>query len=301
MHDIGDASVFVEVARQGSMSKAARQLGLAVSIVSDRVARLERRLGVVLLERTTRRQVLTEAGALYFDRSVNILAEIAEVEAAVRGQGASPRGLLRVTSPTPVGRRRVVSFVAAFRLRYPEINIHLTLEERFADILAEGFDVAIRGGDVADPSLAARKLFEAQRVIVASPAYLESWGAPRHPADLARHACLVFNSGRQMEADWRFGRAAAAMQVRVSGLLASNNSEVPITWSLAGFGLAQKYWWEVFHYVRRGQLVTVLDKFAPDPTPFYAVHPVSGIRSRKIAMFVEELANDLKRRPLDVR
>ena len=181
---------------------------------------------------------------------------------------------------------------ANFTRRYPDIEVKLTLDDSFADILGEGFDVAIRGGPAVDSGFMGRRLFEMRRVVVASPAYLAERRAPERLEDLARHRCLVFNNGRHFHADWRFGRGAGARSVRVEGALATNNSELPVVWALAELGLAQKSLWEVAEPLARGALVTVLNDFEPDPATFFAIHPVSR-SSRKIGLFVEELARFL--------
>jgi LysR family transcriptional activator of dmlA len=288
MHSISDMAVFVEVVRAGSFAAAARRLGLAASVVADRVGGLEKRLGVRLLTRTTRRQ------ATYFAEASAILASVATMERRVSEAAAEPRGELKVTAPMPVGRQWIAPFIGAFAERYPDIRVHLTLEDRFADIVGEGFDVAIRGGPVIDSTLAGRRLFETRRVVVASPAYLDRHGAPSRPEDLGGHACLVFNTSQHFQAEWRFGRGEAARTMRVKGTLAATSSELPVVWALAGLGLAQKSWWEVADHVQAGRLVTVLDAFEPEPATFFAIHPVGRAQSRKVALFVDELAAALK-------
>lgn len=294
MHPISEMEVFIQVVRQGSFSSAARHLGIAPSVIADRVSGLEKRLGVRLLTRTTRRQSITEAGTTYFEEASAILASLSAMERRVTEAAASPRGTLKVTAPLPIGRQRIAPFVAEFVRRYPEIRVHLTLDDRFADIAGEGFDLAIRGGPVIDSALAGRRLFQTRRVVVASPAYLGRHGAPNRPEDLASHACLVFNTGQHFQADWRFGRGDDARNLRVNATLASTSSELPVTWALAGLGLAQKSWWEVADHIQARRLVTVLDAFEPDPATFFAIHPVSRTQSRKIALFVGELVADLK-------
>jgi LysR family transcriptional regulator, transcriptional activator for dmlA len=297
MHSISDMAVFVEVVRTGSFAAAARRLGLAPSVVADRVGGLEKRLGVRLLTRTTRRQAVTEAGATYFEEASAILASVATMERRVSEAAAEPRGELKVTAPLPVGRQWIAPFIAAFAERYPEIRVHLTLDDRFADIVGEGFDVAIRGGPLIDTTLAGRRLFETRRVVIASPAYLDRHGAPSRPEDLGAHACLVFNTSQHFQAEWRFGRGGAARTIRVKGTLAATSSELPVVWALAGLGLAQKSWWEVAGHVQAGRLVTVLDAYEPEPATFFAIHPVGRAQSRKVALFVDELAAALKHIP----
>jgi LysR family transcriptional activator of dmlA len=294
MRPVSEMAVFIEVVDQGSFSAAARRLGLASSVVADRVKGLERRLGVRLLARTTRRQSLTEAGATYLREARAILATVTSLETRLSEESSRPLGVLKVTAPSPVGRQWIAPFVGDFVRRYPAVRVHLTLEDRYADIVGEGFDVAIRGGPVVDTALTGRRLFETRRVVVASPDYLARHGPPESPDELASHTCIVFNTERHFHAEWRFGRGDSARNLRVTGALAGTNSELPVVWALAGLGLAQKSWWEVADHIRAGRLVTVLDPFEPEPATFFAIHPVSSAQSRKIALFVDELAATLK-------
>lgn len=290
MRPIGEMAVFIEVVQQGSISAAARRLGIAVSVVADRVTGLERRLGVQLLTRTTRNQALTEAGMTYFHEARKIMTAMVALETSLMEGSASPRGTLKVTAPNPIGHRLITPFVGDFVRQYPEIQVHLTLEDRFADIVGEGFDVAVRGAPVLDSTLMGRRLFETRRVVVGSPRYLTLRGCPDSPAELAQHDCLLFNKDRHFQAEWRFGRGSEAHSVHIAGRLATTNSELPLAWALAGLGLAQKSWWEVADHVRSGLLVTVLDEFEPDPATFFAIHPVNHAMSRKVAVFIDALA-----------
>ncbi|NVN09935.1 LysR family transcriptional regulator [Nguyenibacter vanlangensis] len=289
MRDTDEMRIFVEIVRQGGLSAAARHLGLAISVVSDRLSRLERRLGTRLLVRTTRRQTLTEAGRIYLDESTAILSATEGMEARVRETVNAPGGLLRVTAPLPFGRIKLAPFVAGFIRRHPDIRVHLTLEDRMTDIVGEGYDIAIRGAPVVDTMLAGRRLMESRRVLVASPAYIARHGQPEIPGDLARHACLVANTSGQCRGTWRFGRGENTRIYRVDGHLASSHSELPVQWALDGMGLTQKSLWEVEDHLRDGRLVTVMEAWEPDPVTFYAIHTISTAHSHKIALFIGEL------------
>ncbi|MBB3103526.1 LysR family transcriptional regulator [Azomonas macrocytogenes] len=297
MHDISTMAIFVEVARYGGLSAASRRLGLATSVISDRIAGLERRLGVKLLNRTTRSQTLTEAGAVYLERVIQILDDIAAMEACVMEESAIPRGTLRVTAPTPLGRHHIAPFVGDFSQQHPQIRIHLTLEDRFANVVGEGFDVAIRGGPVIDSNLVGCRLFDMRRVVVASPAYLDRHGVPERPENLREHACLIFNNEPHLYAQWHFAHAGRADMLRVEGALASTNSELPVAWALRGLGLAQKSWWEVAEHLEAGRLVRVLAAYEPEPVSFFAIHPVRSVQSRKTALFIEALSAYFRKPP----
>lgn len=289
-----ETSLLSAIVRHGSLSAAARHLGLSVSVVADRLASLERRLGVRLIARTTRRQSLTEAGKLYLAEMEPILTAIDAVEARLRDLSSVPQGTLKISAPMPVGRQWIAPFVGNFAIRYPDVRLQLLLEDRYVDIVGEGFDVAIRGGPAVESEFTGRLLFSTRRVIVAGPSYLATHGVPQRPEDLAAHACIVFNHGGQFHADWRFGRGDEARVVRVSAHLATTSSELPVIWATAGLGLTQKSLWEVQSRLDDGSLVTVLDAFEPEPASFFAIHPVSRTQSRLLSLFVGELSAYLR-------
>ncbi|MFP3179376.1 MAG: LysR substrate-binding domain-containing protein [Paraburkholderia sp.] len=291
MHAVTEMEIFVEVVRQGGFSAAARSLSLASSVVADRVAGLEKRLVVPLLLMTTRRQSLTEAGEDYFQEASRIINDVRTLESRIVESATAVRGTLHVTAPNPLGLRWIAPFVGRFAASYPDMATQLTLDDHFADIVAQGIDIAIRGGPAIDANLIGHHLFDTRRVVVASPAYLDDHGTPRHPDELAAHRCLVFNTQSHLHAEWRFGRGPAARKLRVTGSLASTNSALPVAWAVAGLGLVQKSWWEVSEHLAARRLVTVLDAFEPEPASFYAIHPVSRNKSRKVALFVEGLVS----------
>lgn len=297
MRAITEAEVFLDVVRHGSFAAAARSLGMAASAVAERVAGLERRLGVRLLNRTTRRRSLTQAGHMYHDQAGRIVAELRALEQRIMDDAIAPRGLLRVTAPIPLGRRWIAPFVGNFLARYPDIQVQLVLGDAFVDIVGQGFDIAIRGGPALDSSLIGHALFETRRVVVASPDYLARYGAPGHPHDLAGHRCVVFNDGQSQRTEWRFGRGEQAISLRVEGVAATSSSDLPLEWALSGVGVVQKSWWEVAEHLAAGRLCTVLEAFEPDPARFFAIHPVSRTQSRKVGLFIEELRHWMAKGP----
>lgn len=290
MHDVSDMAVFVEVVRHGGFSAAARYTGLATSVVSDRVKALEARLGAKLLNRTTRSQVLTESGTVYFNQASQIVDAIAHLEAQLADHCDVPRGDLRVTAPGPLGRLHIAPIVGRFCREHPQIRVHLTLDDRFSDIAGEGFDIAIRGGPAVDSQFTGRQLFSTRRVLVASPEYLQQRGVPATVQALENHRCLVFNSAAHFHAQWRLGRGDRQRLLRVEGAMATTQSELPVTWALAGLGITQKSWWEVAGHVQSGRLQTLLDSEEPEPVSFYAIHPMRLKQSRKVGLFIAALA-----------
>lgn len=289
MRAMTELETFLEVVKQGSFSAAGRRLALASSVVADRISALERRLGVRLLLRTTRSQSLTEAGERYYADARRLFDELQLLENRVMDASDAVRGTLRVTAPHPLGQQWIGPFIEHFSVQYPEIAIHLTLNDDYADIVGDGFDVAIRGGPVVDSLLIGHRLFETRRVVVASPAYLARYGTPNRPEALAAHRCIVFNTHGHVYGEWRFRDGDVSRKLRVAGVLASSLSTLPVTWAVAGLGLTQKSWWEVSEYVLTGKLVTVLDAFEPEPVAFYVIRPLSRSQSRKVALFVEGL------------
>ena len=289
MRDITEMAVFVTIIRCGSLSAAARELGLATSVVSDRLTRLERRMGTRLLVRTTRRHALTAAGQFYYQEACAIVEATARMEAHTRAIATTPAGELRITAPIPFGRWWLTPFLTRFAHRHPDIRISLTLEDRMADIVGEGFDIAIRATPALDTMLTGRRIMETRRVIVASPDYLARRGIPTGPDDLGQHDCLAHGPTPHLHTRWRLGRGAAARTERVQARMTSTDSEMPVHWALAGLGLAQKSLWEVEGHVASGRLQPVLEQWEPDPISFFAIHPVSTAHSRKIGLFIDEL------------
>jgi DNA-binding transcriptional LysR family regulator len=258
-------------------------------MVSKRVGRLEQRLGVRLLARTTRKLNLTEAGALFHERCLRILAEIEEAETAVSAERAQPRGTLRVTTSAAFGRLHVAPLIKDFIARYPELRIHLYLTERTMDLVEEGYDMAIRIGDLADSSLVARVLAPNRRVVCASPAYLKRYGVPRVPADLVHHNCLFVSEAGRRQDVWRLLGPSGPETVRVTGTLECNNGEVIHQWALDGLGVALKSTWDVGENLQKGKLKAVFPEHTPRGVNIYAVYPHRQYVPAKVKLFAEFL------------
>ena len=228
--------VFVRVVETGGFSSAGRALGMAPSSVSRRIGDLEGGLGVRLFHRTTRRLSLTSAGETYYERARLIVSAVEEANLAVTRERAAPSGVLRVTVPASVARRHVAPAVAAFHAEHPGVRVVMSVTDRMADLVDEGWDVAIRAGRLEDSSLIARKVGEARRLLAASPAYLEQAGWPGHPEELLEHACLTFRSHPGSNI-WRFQSAAAAVEVRATGPLFADNGKALAAAACAGLGV----------------------------------------------------------------
>lgn len=258
----GEMAVFAAVMEQGSLSAAARALGLTPSAVSRVIARIEARLGVRLLLRTTRALSPTVEGQAYLRAARRILADLAEVEDAIADQ-ASPRGRVRVTASLAYGRLRVVPLLGDFAARYPGIVVDLTLSDRIVDVLGGQADVAIRFGQLADSPLTARRLGETGRVVVASPAYLARHGTPQEPEDLLAHNCLSF-SFRRAEPGWPFRRDGIGFALDVTGSIEADDGESLAQLARAGVGVTRLGTFAVEDDLASGRLVPLLEAFNPD-------------------------------------
>ena len=299
MDTLAAMRVFASVVETGGLSAAGRALGLAPSSVSRRVGELEDLLGVRLLQRTTRKLSLTEAGETYFERAREILRSVEEANLAVTERRARPSGVLRVTAPSTIARRHIAPAVAAFQFHNPAVQVVLSVTDRVADLVGEGLDVAVRVGALEDSSLMARKVGEARRRVSASPAYLERAGAPAHPAEIAEHACVIFRShpGANL---WRFRRdeetieetTEETIEVRASGRFFADDGDALVAAARAGLGLTLLPDWLVGPEISSGRLVEVLQDYAADPalTPLYAVYAPGPYTAPKVRAFVDFLA-----------
>jgi DNA-binding transcriptional LysR family regulator len=258
LENLPDMVVFARVVDAGSFSGAARQLGLTPSAVSRQVARLEGVLRVRLLERTTRKLRLTEAGSAAFTRCQALVAAAREVMALSDSQSATPRGLVRVSMPKAFGRQVVHPLMPAFLARYPEVDVQLIITDRTVDLFEESVDLAIRITDAPPPGLAGRPLTTIRHLVCASSQYLAAHGTPAHPRDLAQHSCLYLGEDER-DRHWRFQRGAEAATVRVSGRYVANHSEVRLDGARQHLGIASLPEFTAREALAKADLVTVLD------------------------------------------
>jgi DNA-binding transcriptional LysR family regulator len=288
---------FVKVSETQSFSEAARRLRSSKSAVSRQVAALEAELGARLFHRTTRSLTLTEAGRGYFERASRILADLEDANLSVSQLQSAPRGRLRVNAPMSFGFLHLAPALNDFLVRYPEVEVDVTLNDRFVDLVDEGFDVAVRIGSLADSSLVARKMAPIRRVVCASPAYLKARGVPKSPGDLKNHDCLC-NSNVTQAREWRFiTEDGKPWPVEVKGRLSANNGDTLRVAALRGFGFVQLPTFIVGDDAKAGRLVTVLDKFIDQDMTLNAVYPHSRHLSPKVRAFVDFLAERFGPRP----
>ena len=269
---------FVAIATLGSLTAAARAEGVAPAIMGRRLDALEERLGVKLLVRTTRRISLTHEGSAFLEDCQRLLVELTNAGASVSAGGVKASGHLRVTAPAGFGRRHVAPLVPRFHELHPEVTISLNLSDRLVDMAGERFDCAVRVGDMPDSSLVSLRLADNRRRCVATPAFLRRHGAPQHPNELVRFACLTLSSDASQTRGWAFRLPGADGQpelihLKPHGPMDCSDGQVLHDWCLAGHGIAWRSTWEVEAEIEAGLLVAVLDDFAAPPNGIYAVFP----------------------------
>lgn len=293
--EIQELRVLHGVAKHLSCAKAAKELGLTPSGVSRIITRLEDRLGVKLVHRTTRSIRLTEVGEAFHARTLQVLSDLGEAEDEVRNTRLRPRGTLRVSAPVVFGQLYLVPLLDVLLERYPEMSIDLSLMDRFVDLVHEGVDLAIRIGALTDSRLIARRLCTNQRVLVASPKYLSERGTPEHPRELAHHDCLQFTGFERRH--WHLHGPEGPLLVPVSGRVASNNVEALATSARKGIGITFGATLAVGESLRSGELVRVLPEWVFEPTAVFVVFPSALKQSPKVRATVEFLAEHLPEPP----
>ncbi len=294
MDAFSDLNLFALVARHRNLAAAAREIGVTPPAVSKRLAQLERRLGVRLMNRTTRRLSLTPEGELYLANGSRILDELSELEQRVTRSRGEPTGLLRVNASFGFGRTHVAPAVSEFAGRFPAMKIQLHLTDRPLSLQEEGFDVGIRFGEVPDARINARLLVKNRRIVCASPAYLKQHGKPAAPHDLARHACIVLRENDSAYGTWHFSRGKRAETVKVDGALSSNDGSIALGWALDGRGIVVRSQWEVEGYIERGELVPLLAEWALPNADIHAIYLERNQLSAKLRTFVDFLGDYLR-------
>ena len=286
---------FVAVATRGSITAAAKAEGVAPAIIGRRLDALEERLGVRLLLRTTRRISLTHEGSAFLEDCQRLLIDVANAEASVSAGGVKASGHLRITAPGGFGRRHVAPLVPLFRDAHPDVTISLNLSDRVVDLAGEGFDCAVRVGDLPDSSLVSVRLADNRRLCVATPEFLRRHGTPQHPNDLAKFDCLALTSDASQSRGWAFKLPAGSegvfevMHLKPGGPLDCTDGQVLHDWCLAGHGLAWRSLWEVEAEITSGRLVSVLEKFAAPPNGVYAVFPQRKHLPLRVRLWIDFL------------
>jgi len=289
---------FVSVATKGSLSAAARAEGVAPAIIGRRLDALESHLGVKLLLRTTRRISLTHEGSAFLENCQRLLSDVANAEDSVSAGGLKASGHLRITAPAGFGRRHVAPLAPLFHAQNPDVKISLNLSDRVIDLAAEGFDFAVRVGDLPDSSLVSVRLSDNRRLCVATPAYLQKHGTPKHPSDLMQHSCLTLSSDASQTRGWAFkaqnpedSESPEVFHIRPHGPLDCSDGQVLHSWCLAGMGIAWRSTWEVENDIRSGKLIEVLADFAAPPNGIYGVFPQRKHLPLRLRLWIDFLKN----------
>ncbi len=288
MTNLGDLEVFASVAASGSMSVAAKELGYSPAVISKRIKRLEEKLGARLFQRTTRQISLTEAGQGFHQRILSVLEGLEEAEDFVSGRSNSLTGTLKVSASTSFGRMHVAPHLKGFMDRHPSLCINLTLSDDFIDIVAGGYDLAIRIADLSDSSLVARRLAPVRRVLCASRSYVEEHGLPDTIEDLKNHRCLPAHNNDL----WRLEGPDGAFNLRPEGLLVTNSSEVIREAVISGLGIALRSTWDIGPELKCGALIQVLPAYEGSKNvALSAVYSSRRFLPAKVRLFIDYLAN----------
>jgi DNA-binding transcriptional LysR family regulator len=288
--DGSDIAFFSRLARHSSLTAAAREMGLSPPAVSRRLAAIEARLGVRLLNRTTRRQGLTPEGEKYAEEGSRILGDIESLEMDLRGGREEPRGLLRINAGFGFGRRHLGPIVSDFVRRHPEVEVILHLSDRPLDLIAEAMDIGIRFGAGPDSGLLRRPIAANRRLLCAAPAYLAGHPPPASPAGLRDHRCVVIRENDRAFNTWTLVSGGETAAVKVAGPLAANHGEVAVDWALAGHGVLLRSEWDIAPYLRSGELVRVLDGWWGAEADIHAVYLQRHQMSAKVRVFLDFLA-----------
>lgn len=291
MDGFSDLAFFKLLVQAGSMAGTAQQLGVTPPAVSKRLAAIERRLGVRLLNRTTRRISLTPEGETYLTEGAKVLADLDALERAVSSNRAIPKGRLRIAATLGFGRQQIAPALSAFVRRYPEVEVQLQLGDRPVNLVEQGFDLQVRLGELPDARLTARLLARNRRVLCASDDYLRRHGDPASPRDLARHACLFIREADEIFGTWHLHQGSRSETVKVRGPLAANDGTSVLGWALEGQGIAMRSLWEAAPALREGRLRPVLVDWSLAPADVFLVFPTRdqlSARTRALVDFLVE-------------
>jgi DNA-binding transcriptional LysR family regulator len=289
-----DLGFFSTLAGAGSLSAAARELGVTTPAVSKHLALMESRLGVLLVNRSTRRMSLTPEGELYLEHARRILGDIDGLETLLGVSKGTPKGLLRVNATLGFGRSHVAPLISRFVRKHPQVEVQLQLSVNPPSLTEDAFDVCIRFGAPPDSRVIARNIAANRRLLCASPAYLARRGIPKVPNDLTRHNCIGIRQGEEAYGVWRLasgrGRNASTEAVKIRGNLTTNDGEIAVNWALDGHGILMRAEWDIDRYLRNGRLVQVLPQYFTPDADIYAVYPQRHQMAARVRAFVDFLS-----------
>jgi len=283
-------SLFLRIVQRGSMAAAGREMGLSPATVSERLAALEVHYGTRLLNRTTRALSLTEEGRVLAEGAPNLLAEAEELRARLHSGATHVAGPIHISAPSDLGRNRIARLLDAFMALHPGISIDLHLGDSYIDLAAQGIDIAIRYGDLADSSLMVRPLAPSARIICAAPAYVERHGFPEHPDDLPRHNCLMMRFRGEVDRAWPFVVDSKPRTMVLSGDRIANDGALVREWCVRGHGIARKAEWDIAEDISTGRLLPLLRAFEVPPLRLQALYPKGRGQVRRIRLLLDFLA-----------
>ncbi|MES2535241.1 MAG: LysR family transcriptional regulator [Pseudomonadota bacterium] len=291
MNKLQAMEVFIQVVDSGGFTRAAEHLHLPKATVSTLIQSLESHLAVKLLNRTTRQVSVTADGAAYYERCLRILGDVRDAEESLSTTRRSPSGRLRVDVPTGLGLQVIIPALPLFFERYPGITVEMGCGDRPVDLIEEGIDCAVRGGELANSTLIARRVGALYFSTCAAPSYLERHGRPAHPEELARHQCINYFSAKTGNiVDWDFARDGERIQLALAGRFAVNNSDAYIAAGLSGLGIMQLPSFQLPQHLQAGRLELLLEDWCIDPLPLHVVYPQNRHLSAKVRAFVEWIA-----------
>lgn len=285
-----DLTFFVLLAKLGNMAATARELGVTPPAVTRRLTLMEQRLGVQLVNRTTRRLSLTSEGESYLAQAAHILDSIRDMEESVSSGRAAPKGLLRVNATPGFGRTRIAPLISRFAHAHPDVEVELQLTDRSIGLVEEAYDLAIRFGELPDSRLSARKLMANRRFLCASPAYLKQAGEPTTPQELHRHRCILHRQNDDVYGTWRLQKGKKIALVKVRGAVSSNDGDVVMNWALEGHGIVQRSEWDAAKYLASGRLKEVMPAYSLPDADLYVYYLSRRNLPAKIRAFVDFLA-----------
>lgn len=295
-----DLGFFSVLASSGNLGSAARELGITTAAVSKRLAQIEERLGLSLVNRTTRRMSLTPEGEVYLEHARKILGEIDDMEHILWGSTQTPKGLLRVNATLGFGRTQIAPLISDFVKKYPQVDIQLQLSVTPPPIADDLFDVCFRFGHPPDSRAIAKLIAPNKRILVASPNYLKKNGAPKTPSDLIKHNCIGIRQGDEAYGLWRFASGKSKNQrettedVKIRGNLTTNDGEIAVNWALDGQGILLRAEWDVARYIKSGRLVHILENYYTPEANIYAVYSQRHKTSARVNALIEYIKEMLK-------
>ena len=287
MDGLDDISFFAVVVKRGSLAAAAQELGVTPPAVSKRLAAIEARLRVRLLNRTTRRMSLTPEGETWLGEGERLVAELEALERRISGGSVVPQGLLRLNATLGFGRKFITPALSRFARAYPEVEVQMHLSDRPVNLVEQAFDLAIRFGEQPDARITARKLADNRRFLCASPDYIAAHGIPNAPRDLPRHSCIVLRESDEIYGSWHFRSGTRQETVKVRGPLSTNDGEAALSWALDGHGIVLRSEWEAAPYLRSGRLVLLLEDWDAPPADIYILFPTKSHLQAKTRAMVD--------------